>query len=169
MMKCAGCGRDVMPNESMDRVQEHVENGPTKTYMGCPDCVSRVNGTPKAPAAQSYGTFQPGEYLCGICKGHFHENSVPQLQARLHPDDVAGTDVKPGHYVCCGNCQEKFKAKIAARLAASDPGFHAHCLRASGVAPGKVMDLQADPAALKAQFAATVKDPAAFCEGNWLV
>jgi uncharacterized protein YlaI len=89
---CAGCNRPVQPDEHLRVVQEHTENGPTKTYAACPDCHARVTGEPKAERIKNR-QVPPDTIICGICDGLFHTTDSTHYHIRLTPADVAGTDV----------------------------------------------------------------------------
>jgi hypothetical protein len=147
-------------------VQEHTPDGPTKTYHGCAACVKRVTGC-DVEIPRPGAVYAEGVYKCGVCQDLFHE-SAPQLRIRLHPDDINGDGIKPGLYVACPECVDKYRPKIAARLFATDANFMYAMLRQSGASAQEASDLAADPVALKARVDGLGLDPIPFCVGDWL-
>lgn len=148
-----------------------------------------ANQKPQAPQGFMY---------CGITGKLFHESEHPGLGLRLHADDVAGTDVAPGHYVACLEQVDHFRPKIAARLAAGDDpsavAFQKHVLANSGLSVDEIAALEAraadqvaavrhlramgmhdaadqmaaKPTALADEIKRRGIDPEPFCQGGWL-
>jgi hypothetical protein len=170
---CPGCNEKRKERDRFGPIQENTPEGPSSTYYACSDCVERVTGIrPEAPKRNA--DFPEGTFLCGICDDIFHKNA-PELRVRVHPDDVNGEGslplrdgIKPGLYVACPDCVDKYRPRIAARLAATDAGFAHYMLRVSGMSAQEAADLAADPPAMMAKVRELNLDPVAHCVGDWL-
>jgi DNA-directed RNA polymerase subunit RPC12/RpoP len=163
---CPGCNEKRKERDRYGPIQENSPDGPSSTYYACAECFGRVTGKiPDQPGRNR--NFPEGTYLCGICDDEFGKDA-PELRVRLHPDDLNGDDVKPGLYVACPDCVNKYRAKIAARLTATDPSFAHYILRASGMDAREAADLAAIPGAVQARVKELGIDPLPHCVGDWL-
>ena len=128
MRRCGHCKAIPRRDDELDVVQYQTEvsagtgtvttiAGPTVTVCACRQCRAVLSGVPD-PGDPTYPHGREYPWIvCGVCRHALRDNDLGD-NLRLHPSDVAGTEVQPGHYWSCNECIAQFKPIIYQRLLA---------------------------------------------------
>lgn len=117
MRTCGRCGGVPRRDDPLQVVQWDCETGGTSTAAVCVSCEALVRGE-APPAALTYPVGCNARYpVCGVCRLALRDDDDGQAM-RLHETDItaAGSTIKPGCYMSCRDCVERFRHLIADRI-----------------------------------------------------
>lgn len=125
--RCGICKRPPRANDPMGEMlvlptDPHGDE-PGVYHHVCSECLSLYD--PAIPdiysqpcvAVNEVGTFGSiiNNHYCGICKRYAREGEMSEKHVRLAEADVDGTDIEPGGYMCCRECEQFWAPVILAR------------------------------------------------------
>lgn len=127
LRRCGMCRRGPRANDPMGELivqPGNLHGDEPGRYQACAVCIAKHDPSrpdlysQPCPPIQGFGPEYAviNSHYCGICKRFAREGEMSERTIRLGAEEVEGTTIEVGHYMCCRECFDLWAPLVLARL-----------------------------------------------------